>query len=87
MMMHLTRLRRIEKKIWCKITTRVLLPAITHILNSHDVLFSLLLLTEDSFSQSGVPVHIRTDQSPKTTFLDSRDLKTYVSGEISTSKI
>ena len=31
--------------------------------------------------------HIRTDQLPKTTFLDSGDLKTYKSGKHSTSKI
>ena len=31
--------------------------------------------------------HIGTDQFPINTFLDSGDLKTYISGEISTNKI
>ena len=43
-----------KKKIWCETTTRLPLQATTHILNSmRCIFFFLLLLTEDSFSQSG----------------------------------
>ena len=44
---------KIEKK--SETTTRIPLLAITHTLNS-EVHFSLLLLMEDFFSQSGVPL-------------------------------